>query len=308
MPTNYLYDNGLPFSQTLADNLKDQLANRIDKKKPSLILIDGGQGEGKTTLLTEIIDYVNEVRGLGKCDLSIKHHPQIALGGNEFTKQFNVCKKEGLPIIGYDEAGDFTKRGAVSSFNARLIRRFETFRSSNIMVVLCLPNMGILDSHLFDLQIVRGLIHLKDRTTKYGNFFAYNGMEVGWIRYWMDKLPKPLRYQAYNRCAWSFRGHFKDLPPARSEALGKLSDFGKDREDMLAEIKYLGLLSYREIAQRLSRSIVWVRAVVKDLKIQPDRIIKKVMYFKKDVLDVLLEYRDSKETSYYKKGGDKNNS
>lgn len=307
MGTRYLYDHGLPFNQTLGENLQAQVSERIEKKKPSLIIIDGGQGEGKTTLLCHIIDYINELKGLPPCELSIKHHPQIALGGNEFTKQFNLCKRENLPIIGYDEAGDFTKRGAISSFNARLIRRFETFRSSNIMVVLCLPNMGILDQHLFDLQIVRGLLHLKDRGMNYGNFYAYNGMEVGWIRYWMDKLPKPLRYQAYQKCAWSFRGQFKDLPPGRSQALAKLSDFGKDREDMEAEIKYQGLVTYRDIARRLSKSIVWTRMVVKELRIKEDRIIKKVKYFKKEVLDILIEYADRKETKHYhkSKGGKK---
>lgn len=292
--TLYLYDNGLPFNNELADNLRDQYYNRIKKKKPSLIIIDGGQGEGKTTLLVHCLDFINNLVDKPPADLSIKHHPQIALGGKEFTKNFNTCKKEELPAIGYDEAGDFTKRGSVSSFNARLIRRFETFRSSNLMVIICLPNFGILDNHLFDLQILRGLIHLKDRSEKSGNMFAYSGMEAGWVRYWIERLPKPLRYQAYSKCAFSFRGHFKDFPPQRAEQLARLSDFGKDREDFQAEIRYLGLLTYRELATRIGMSDIYTRIAIKDLKISPERKIKKVKYFKKEVLDILLDYRDRK--------------
>lgn len=293
MVTKELYNHGLPFTKELGINLDDQLANRIEKQKPSLIIIDGAQGEGKTTLLVECLDYVNHTKGLPKIDLNIKHHPQLALGGEEFTKNFNVCKTENLPAIGYDEAGDFTRRGSISAFNARIIRRFETFRSSNIMVILCLPNMGILDQHLFDLQIVRGLLHLKDRSMKYGCFYAYNGMEVGWIRYWIEKYPKPLRYKAYQRCAWSFRGKFKNLPPIRAKQLAYLSEFGKDREDMSAEIKYLGLLTQRELAQRCNMSIQWARKRIYELKLHADRIEKNIKYYKKEIIDILLEYRDS---------------
>ena len=289
----YVYDHGFTFAEELGKNLNHQLNKRIGRHKPSLIIIDGAQGEGKTTLLVQIIDAVNKLKGLPPCSLEIENHPQIALGGEEFTKLFTECKRQGLPIIGYDEAGDFSKRGAISGFNARLIRRFETFRSSNIMVVLCLPNLGILDQHLFDLQIVRGLLHLKDRGLNQGNFYAYSGFEVGWIRYYMAKLPKPLKYQSYNKCGWSFRGHFLNLEPERQKALAKLSDYGKETEDVKAEVKYLGLLTYVDMSRRLNRSVVWVRKVVTDLKIREDRIIKKVKYFKKEVFEILLEHKDS---------------
>lgn len=295
MPSAYLYNHGLPFDKTLGENLKEQRDMRIGISKPSLIIIDGPQGEGKTTLAVQCADFLNELSDLPKIDLSIKHHPQIALGGKEFTKNFTQCKKEGLPVIVYDEAGDFSRRGAVSGFNARLIRRFETFRSSNIIVILCLPNFGILDQHIFDLQIVRAVLHLKDRGKNYGNYYAYNGVESGWIRYWIDKLPRPLRYQAYSKCSWSFAGQFKNLPKERAEQLARLSDFGKDREDMNAEIKFLGLWSYRDLATRLSMSVVWTKKAIAELKISDERTIKKVKYFKNEVLDVLMEYRDSKK-------------
>lgn len=293
MDIEYVYEHGQPFEKVLANNLREQINQRIDIHKPSAIVIDGAQGEGKTTLAVQIMDYVNSLKGLPEITLGLKDHPQLSLGGEEFTKNFRICKKENYPIIAYDEAGDFSKRGAISSFNARLIRRFETMRSSNIIVVLILPTMASLDNHFWDLRVVRGSIHLKDRTINQGNFFAYSGYEIGWLRYWFSKLPLGLKYTAYDRCMPAFRGHFKNLPPKRADLLAKLSDYGKDRADMDAEIKQLGLLTYKDLAVRISMSVAYVKKAIYELKIFPDRKLKKVNYFKKEVLDILIEYKDS---------------
>ena len=63
-----LYKHGLPFSEKLAENVKDLIA-RIDLNKASLIVIDGGVGEGKTTLAVHIADYVNSLAGMGPISL-----------------------------------------------------------------------------------------------------------------------------------------------------------------------------------------------------------------------------------------------
>ena len=111
----YLYDNGLPFSQVLADNI-DKLLLRIHHKKVAVILIEGGLGEGKTTLITHILDYINKKSGLPELALD-KDEPQLAVGGLQFLRKLRVCISLKLPAEGYDEAGDFSKRGALTGFN-----------------------------------------------------------------------------------------------------------------------------------------------------------------------------------------------
>ena len=289
-PTKLLYGNGLPFNGAL-DRCLDEQIERVKNNFASIIIIDGGQGQGKTTLLDHCVNYVNNKVGIGKCSLGIKDHPQISLGGKEFIKHFNICKDKGLPICGYDEAGDFSRRGSVSRFNAMLNRRFETYRSSKIIVIICLPNFNVLDNNLFDLKIVRALIHLdnREKTLTYGNYTVFSLYAMNWIRYWHDKLPKAVRHECYKKTSWNFKGQFKDLDPKRKKLLANLSDYGKDKQSVLAEIKLEGLLSYGEIAHKVARSIIWVRKAVAELKIKPVRRVLHTLYFHGATVDRLLD-------------------
>lgn len=291
-----LYANGLFFQEAAENTLNEQLA-RIKKNLPSLIIIDGGQGEGKTTLGIHFLDFFNKKKGLPECSLKITDHPQIGLGGKEFIKNFNACRDKKLPAIVYDEAGDFSKRGAISRFNNMINRRFETFRSSKIIVILCLPNFNALDNHLFDLKVPRVLFHCRERETtiSYGNYSAYSYARMGWLRYWHGKLPIAIRYQAYNKTYPNYYGHFKNLEPERSNSLAKLSDFGKDKESILSEIKMEGLIGYSDLAQRVGRSIIWVRKVVSELKIKEARIINRAKYFPGETIDRIFDYIDNRQ-------------
>lgn len=286
----YLYKNGLPFNDELANNLTKQKEQRIDKKFPSVILVDGGQGQGKTTLIVEAIDFINKLCGLPECDLHKSHHPQLALGGKEFIKNFNDCKKEGLPIIGYDESGDYSKRSSMTKFNAMLNRRFETMRSSNIIVLFALPNFNVLDNHLFDLQVVRGALHLYERQENYGQYFGYSLTQTNWLRYWWDELPKPRKHEAYKKTIPNFRGEFKDLEPERAKLLKALSDYGKDMQSQESEIKSYGLITFQDIATTLNRSLVWVRLIIRKLRIKPVRLLSNVKYFDKSTIDILSDH------------------
>lgn len=288
----YKYDNGLPFNGKLPENLKRQIDDRIGKQFPSVILIDGGQGQGKTTLMVHILDYINSIHGLPPCDLSKKNHPQLSLGGKEFIKNFNQCKKDKLPCIAYDESGDYSKRSSMSKFNSMLNRRFETIRSSNIIVLFALPNFNVIDNYLFDLQIVRGALHLYERQNNYGQFYSYSLGQINWLRYWYDELPKPRKHECYKRTLANFNGEFKNLPPERAKMLKALSDYGKDMQSEESEIKSYGLMNFQEIAQQLHRSLIWVRVHVSKLRLKPVRMFNRMNYYDKSTLDILADYID----------------
>lgn len=290
------YKHGLPFDTAMRDCLDEQIKERINRKFPSLIIVDGGQGQGKTTFLVHCIDYVNSKYKLGDCTLENKEHPQLAQGGKEFKKCFNLCKEKKLPILGYDEAGDFSRRGAITSFNWMLNRTFETFRSSGIIIFLCLPNFNILDNHLFDLEVPRVLLHMRDRqiTINCGNYSAYSLYGMNWIRYWFEKLPKAIRYKCYDHVTPNFRGHFLNLSESRAEKLAKLSDSGKAKQDYLAEVRMNKWLNYEDLCQKLGRSRIWVVKEVNRLKIKPARLIMGKKYFDSITLNRLHEILDSR--------------
>jgi hypothetical protein len=277
----------MKFSAKLAENVKD-LLTRIDKNKASLIIIDGGVGEGKTTLGVEIADYANELKGLHLINLDYKHHPQLALGGEEFTQGLRTCYQFKLPAIVYDEAGDFSKRGSLTRFNSMLNRTFETFRGFRILVILCLPSFNSLDNDLFDKNIPRLLLHLQNRTENQGDIYGFSLYRMLYIKNkYMPKLTvKSFAYQLVNP---NFFGHFQNLEPERARALDYISTRGKLSVLKKAQIKIQGLVSYMDIAKQVQRSVVWVKKKTSELKIKHKRIIDRCKYFDQSVIDRLSD-------------------
>jgi len=280
--------------QKLAENLDDQIA-RVKNNKASLIIIDGGVGEGKTTLMIQILDYINFKWGLPPVDLSLKNHPQLAMGGVEFTRNFKVCYDLKLPAIGYDEAGDFNKRGSLSRFNAMLNRVFETFRGFKIIVVVALPTAYTLDSCLFDNNIPRLLLHLQGRSQKLGNFSGYSLSNMNWIRYWADKLPKGAKYKCYQRCDPNFYGHFKNLEPARSLSLDVISTKGKMEILNKQQITMEGLVTIYEISKKLGVSLPWIRAKLRELNIKNSKAINRIHYYDENIISMLNDHIRDKD-------------
>jgi hypothetical protein len=215
---------------------------------------------------------------------------QLALGGIQFLKNIRICFENKLPCVGYDEAGDFNRRGSLSNFNAMLNRTFETFRAFKCIVVLGLPNFNVLDNQLFDNQIPRMLLHLHDRTQLYGNFKAFDLEGMNWLRYWMHK--SPIKSYAWQHVFPNFQGHFKDLSSERSAELDKLSTKNKLNILRKSEIKIEGLMSYADMATKLFKSISYVRQTCNNLEIKPQRIVEKIKYFDQDALNRLAEALD----------------
>lgn len=285
-----LYNHGLPFSQKLAENL-DKLIARVKSKKASLMVIDGGIGEGKTTLAIEAADYINKVNGINEVILKKKECCQLGLGGADFIKKLRICYNKKLPVIIYDEAGDFNKRGSLSRFNAMINRTFETFRAFQIIVILVLPSFAVLDQDIFDKQIPRLLLHLKDRNDLYGNFDAYSLYRMLLLRGRMKNMN--IKNFAFTFIWPNFRGHFLDLTPQRSRELDKLSTDNKLSLLQKSEIEIDGLMNYSQIGNKLMRSIRWVKQVINKLKLKPARTIKRAKYFNEETVNILAEYLDT---------------
>lgn len=280
----------IPFSEALAETL-DDLDNRVNAmNKAALIIIDGGVGEGKTTLAIEIMDYLNARHGLPEVDLSMQGVKQLAMGGEDFAKKLLICQAASLPAEAYDEAGDFNKRGSLTRFNALINRTFETYRAFKVIVILALPSFSILDQEIFDKNIPRLLIRVHSRTSSQGNGKAFSLYRMLYIKEKMKKLV--VKTQAYGLVDPNFHIHFKDLSPERSKQLDILSTRGKIKELKGAEIKYEGLLSYSDLARKVGRSERWVKKACADLKIKSVKEWQRRYYFPAETTDRLLDYLD----------------
>jgi len=284
--------NDFPFSKKLAENL-DDLDDRIFRKnKAALLIIDGGIGEGKTTLAAEILDYVNIKHGFEKVDLS-EDACQLSMGGEDFIKKIVICFGRKLPACEYGEAGDFHKRGSMTRLNALLNRTFETYRVFKILVVLDLPSFHVLDQDIFDKEIPRLLIHLYGRTMNQGNGKCYSLKGMLKLRGKMEKL-KHFKKHAFKLVEPNFFIHFKNLDDARRKQLDVLTTRGKIKGLKQAEIKFAGLLSYVELSRKVGRSERWVKAALKDLKIRSVKQFERRYYFPSSSVDSLLDYMDEK--------------
>ena len=279
------------FDKKLEENIKS-LYDRVFKNgKASLIIIDGGIGEGKTTLAVEIADKFNLLHGKPLLKLEIKDHPQLSLGGREFTSSMRKCFHAKQIILIYDEAGDFNKRGSISRFNQMLNRVFETYRGFKVVVILCLPCFEVLDQWLFLNNIPRLLIHLEKRNNKYGQYKAYSLYRMMYIKSKMKKFVIPTF--AYAHVEPNFRGQFYDLEPDRSEKLNKISIEGKLLSLKRSVITLEGLISYKQLAERLNKSVMWIKRAMKKCKITHEKIIDQTKYFDESVLNRLVDYNDT---------------
>ena len=288
MAINHLYNNGLPFSETLAITLRKQI-ERVSKNKASMILIDGYQGEGKTTLMVHIIDYINKLHNLPPASLEMTHHPQISMGGLQFISNLKLCKEENLPIVGYDEAGDFNKRGFFSSFNQLMNSVFTKFRGFKIMVVVALPNFCLLDNWLYDNGVPRLGLHLKNRNIHDGDIYAYSLSQMNWIRYWYSKYPLGSKNVAYTKVHANFRGHFLNLPPEREKKLDILSTRSKLKILTEQQVREEGLVNYDHIATVTSHSIPTIRNWLSFLKIRPKVMVGRRAFFDKSVIEQIKQ-------------------
>jgi hypothetical protein len=279
----YTYSNGLPFSTILKDNIDDAIL-RVKKNKASCIVLDGGVGDGKTTLAIHISDYINKAMGLEELDLSTENR-QIGLGGKEFSKKMRICYKDRLPVIIYDEAGDFARRGAMTSFNNFINRIFETYRAFKIIVVICLPLMYKLDNTLFDNKIPRFTLHLDPRGDTQGNFKGYSLHRAFFVRGLMRKLED--KNYAYKIIDPNFYGHFLDLPPARSNQLNVLSTKGKIEILQKTEAHLGNYVNYQDINNFTGLSISSIRMKLKQHNVKPSTYIGRIVYFDKSVLELM---------------------
>lgn len=278
-----LYDCGLPFSPVLATALDDIHHRVFIKNKAAMIVVDGSVGEGKTTLAVHITEY------LQKKEIDFKK--QYGMGGEQFVSKLRECYAEKLPVIIYDEAGDFNRRGALTRFNMMLNRVFETYRAFKIIVIAVLPRFYVLDSGILEMGVARMLVHCYDRGQNDGTFKTYDLPGMYRLMKWSKILT--IKPQCYNYASPNHRGHFLDLPPDRREKLNKITVSGKSDMLDLATIRFNDLVSLKDLIRETQRSRSWVQYSLNKIHVKPEQTIKKVAYYPRSVIIRLLGLVDS---------------
>lgn len=266
------------FDRELSKALQGQYERVVKKRFASMIIIDGGVGQGKTTLAIKCADVINYYAG--KPPLDLETCDQLAMGGEEFMAKLLTCHNKKLPVVIYDEAGDFNRRGALSRFNAGLNRTFETFRGFQVIVILVLPSFSVLDNSIFDKNIPRLLIHCHGRKT-YGHGKAYSLPKMLFIRRQMEKLA--IKSLAYGNQTPNFHITYKDLEASRSKQLDKVSTASKIKE-LESQYKKVNndLMSISDIAKHYSRTTSWASQRIKALGLSPESEVGRKKFFSRE--------------------------
>lgn len=285
------YKHGLFFDRMLGVAVEDINERIFVQNKAGLIIIDGGVGEGKTTLGVHLVDFINSLHDLPEMD--IKAEDQIALGGEDFVKKLRRCYQKKLPVLLYDEAGDFNRRGALTRLNALLNRTFETFRAFKVLVIMILPSFRVLDNDLFDKNIPRILIHCHNRTQSCGRFACYEYDTMNYIKHDMTKqVIKDVSFRKYGA---NFRGAFKNLSPERVKILDDVSTKGKFLMLGKAEKNFDGLITVKEIGETFQISDNYTRKILKEVGAKPSRTDGLKKFFEKSILNDIKKLLNREE-------------
>lgn len=221
----YLYDHGLPFPEDLRDEVIRPLMKNL-KRVPSILVIDGAPGTGKTTLAVEIADAVNQEYEQPPVKLDPKDNKQLAFGGKDLLGKSEEAAEAGFKVVIFDEA-DYDKRNWASSFNKQLSGFFREYRSLSILIIIIIQNVAWIDNRIWELGAVQGLIHLYDPEDNFTRYQVYDLENTSYLLYRMDKLGMYARRKAYSFCHGYKRGQFLPLFPERQAALNALSDAQK---------------------------------------------------------------------------------
>lgn len=277
--------NGLKIDSTLDDNLLASIV-RVRNNKASLLIIDGGVGEGKTTLGT--ICGMRVAKKLGQ-DFDIVN--QIRQGGSDFLKGMDWAVTNKRNVLIYDEAGDFNTRASLTYFNQTMNRVFETYRALGIIVILCLPSFSDVDTSLMKKKISRMLIHCYARTNYYGNYKVYSLWRMWYLKAKFAKVTVP--DDAFRMVSPNFYGRFRDLDPEDSDTLEKHSIKGKKdiiRKGMLQE---RGMLPIKTIAHKTGYSIETIRRYIRRTKSKGEKY-GATLYYHREIIENILVDKERK--------------
>jgi hypothetical protein len=254
----------------------DDVADRVFQQNfAAMIIIDGGVGQGKTTIAVEIADHINN----GPIDFE----EQLSMGGMDFQQKLEKCFLNKRKVLIYDEAGDFNRRSALTKFNSDINRIFETFRAFKIVIILILPFFNNLDEQIFYKEIPRILIHVHSRNPRYGKYSVYSLRRIFYLKNAMKKeIVKP---SVYFKQPPNLGGVFYDLETKRSKQLTDFSIKGKFKILGEAKLRSQKLKNFEDLEKEWGVPIDRLRRIANVLRLKPDDRFRGKNYYNPETIE-----------------------
>lgn len=257
--------------------LIDEQIKRLDVNKPSVLVIDGMHGAGKTCLASHIAQYVESQY---KAQFDYKN--QVGKGMEKFLEKLNYVKKNNLHVVIYDEAEDFERRGAMSKFNRLLNRVFSVLRATQIMVIVVLGMVDKLEKEPLKKGLVRALINVHDRGARTADVRIYDGGNIFYLLNQIMLMEKKGVHpaQAYRKTMPLFRTRV--LKPDEADAKAWDMIDLREKGDILdtASLRTKGLMDIKELSRESGYAVMTLRAMFSKLKPDVVKIGRKNYYYK----------------------------
>lgn len=192
----------------------------VKKSRDLVFVVTGYEREGKSTIANSILKYLDPTFDLNRC----------AFNGEDFIDMLDKAKN--FQAICYDEAQEFTSRGAITKFNRQLVQALSVIGMKQLYIAICLPSFFELDRYP---AIHRSNFLIRVYSTK---------GKRGYFEFWNREKKKKLylfgkKSMNYFEVSPNFRGCFvnkafpfnkEDYTTRKFEALHKV--LGRSREGM----------------------------------------------------------------------------
>lgn len=171
MTSNLVYIKDDRYEEPITYHLDPRLKKNLDTKvirdlqrkdKDCVLVIDGAEGGGKSTLAFQIGKYVDPTLNLNR----------VVFNAETFKEAIFKAKK-GQCVI-FDEAfTGLSSRASLSGINRALVSLMMQMRQKNLFVIIVLPTFFLLDKYVAIFR-ARALIHVYESGGRRGYFKLYN--------------------------------------------------------------------------------------------------------------------------------------
>jgi len=233
----------------LLQNL-DKVKYRLEKKdKDFVMLVDGKEGAGKSTLAVQMAKYVDNSFCVDRCCMT-----------SEQFKEAIYKAKKGQAVI-YDEAfTGLSSKGALSEINRMLVSLMMQMRQKNLLVIIVLPTFFMLEKYV---ALFRGrvLIHIWEKNDR--RYFGVFNNQKQKVLFAIGK-----KYLSYKGVRTRFSGRFYGKFPINDPEYRKKKSVALEESEKGLEKKTENTLAM----EQRDKLVVWASDV---LKVAPEEIIRQ---------------------------------
>jgi len=249
----------------LLENL-DKVKYRLEKKdKDFVMLVDGKEGAGKSTLAVQMAKYVDNSFCVDRCCMT-----------SEQFKEAIYNAKKGQAVI-YDEAfTGLSSKGALSEINRMLVSLMMQMRQKNLFVIIVLPTFFMLEKYV---AIFRGrvLVHVWEKNDR--RYFGVFNNQKQKILFAVGK-----KYLSYKGVRTRFSGRFYGKFPINDHEYRKKKAIALEESEKGEKDKEKGgqvhderdfLITYLHEAHKMS-----VQGIQELSGLKRDKIYRAIKKFK----------------------------